>query len=338
MHTSAARIAFTALISALFLSIASCSGNKYHEYSGAVWGTMFHITYSAPRNLDDSILAEMGRIDQTLSMFNPISEISAVNSGKCFRVGPYIADVFKISSQVSNLSGGAFDPTVGPLVDLWGFGPGEHRLDTIVPPEAEKIDSALTLVGISACYLTPDGAIVKKHPLTQFDFSAVAKGYGVDRVADVLRRNGAENFMVEIGGEVSLQGLNPRGKPWHIRIEAPAERPDLSASLAIRAFGPEPTAIASSGNYRNFRTDSLGHRYGHTISPLTGRPAESDVRASTVITKGDCALADALATAAMAMPSDAAADMLRRAGAAAILVVAHADSLKTIEITPAYNN
>lgn len=299
---------------------------------------MFHITYSAPRNLDDSIMAEMARVDQALSIFNPISEISAINTGKCFRAGPYVSDVFEISRQVSALSDGAFDPTVRPLVDLWGFGPGAPHSDTITPPAPEALDSALALVGIQDCRIAPDGAIAKKHPLTRFDFSAVAKGYGVDRVAEVLRRNGARNFMVEIGGEVSLQGLNPRGLPWHIRIEAPAESPDISRSLAVRAFGPEPAAIASSGNYRNFRTDSLGHRYGHTISPRTGRPAQSDVRASTVITRGDCARADALATAAMAMPSALAERMLRQAGVNAILLVADADSLKMIEIAPSSDN
>lgn len=325
------RIVFTALISALFLSIASCNGNKYRSCSGTAWGTMFHITYSATADLSDSIFAEMERVDNSLSMFNPMSLVSAVNSGKCFRVDPYMADVLKISKEVNILSGGAFDPTVAPLVELWGFGPG--RRDSMGTPSRQEIDSALQLVGISGCRVAIDGALVKKHPLTRFDFSAIAKGYGIDRIASMLRRNGSGNFMVEIGGEVVLAGVNPRGKAWRIQIDAPTDFPDAHESLTIRPFGPALTAIASSGNYRNFRTDSLGQRYGHTISPKTGRPFQSDVIAATVISPdGNCARADALATAAMAMNAAEATEMLRKAGVSAILVTGDTGHLKTIEI------
>lgn len=296
-----------------------------------VWGTMYHITYSAPRNLNDSILAEMERVDLSLSMFNPLSTVSAINAGKSNRADAYMREVIEISQEISRISNGVFDPTVAPLVDLWGFGP-THR-DSTATPSDSAITRALESVGILRCRLSIDGALSKPTPLTSFDFSAIAKGYGVQKVADLLARNGSRNFMVEIGGEVVLRGLNPRGVPWHIQIDAPDSGPAGHSSLTVRPFGPGLTAIASSGNYRNFRTDSLGNRYGHTISPLTGRPIQSDVLAATVILPGgDCARADALATAAMTQPADSAAAMLRRVGADAILVIGLPDAFKTLEI------
>lgn len=327
---------FILLISAFFLTLASCGENKYRMYSGAVWGTMFHITYESPSDLNDSILEEMGRVDRSLSMFNPTSLVSAVNSGKSLRADSYFTEVLATSQEVSALSGGAFDPTVGPLVELWGFGPGGVPA---TEPSDSAIDAALRLVGISDCHIGVDGLLTKKHPLTHFDFSAIAKGYGVERVARVLMRNGVENFMVEIGGEVVLRGLNPRGRAWHIQIEAPVADADERRGLTVRPFGPELTSIASSGNYRNYRTGPDGRRIGHTISPSTGRPFQGDVLASTVILRGsDCGRADALATAAMALPSAQAVEMLRKAGAQALIVTGSPDNYKVLTVNTTSNH
>lgn len=328
------RTFFTALISAIILSFASCTQNNFREFSGLTWGTTFHIVYNSPVDLNDSILAELERVDTSLSMFNPLSTVSAINASLTARPDGYVADVIEISRKAHRLSHGAFDPTVEPLVNLWGFGPTDRAPGAI--PSDSAIARVLTRVGIDHCFVTSDGLLRKAHPLTRFDFSGVAKGYGVERVALMLARNGCRDFKVEIGGELALQGLNSAGKPWKIKIEAPNPDPSLSEALCIRTFGPEPTAIASSGNYRNFRTDSLGRRYGHTISPRTGRPIQSDVLSATVILPGlDCGLADALATAAMVLPSDSASAILSHAGATAILV-AGVDSLgrRTIEIEP----
>ncbi|MDE6277233.1 MAG: FAD:protein FMN transferase [Muribaculaceae bacterium] len=328
------RTIFTALISVIILSFASCTRNNFREFSGLTWGTTYHIVYNSPVDLNDSILAELERVDNSLSMFNPLSTLSAINSSLTTRPDKYVADVIKISQKANKLSDGAFDPTVEPLVNLWGFGSTDRELGST--PSDSAIARALRRVGITDCYITSDGILIKKHPLTRFDFSGVAKGYGVNRVARMLERNGCADFKVEIGGEVVLQGLNPSGKPWRIKIEAPNPDPSISEELCIKAFGPEVTSIASSGNYRNFRTDSLGNRYGHTISPRTGRPIQSDVLSATVILPGSyCGLADALATAAMVLPSDSASAMLRSAGAAAILVIGVGPSeRRTIEVNP----
>lgn len=276
-------------------------------------------------------MAEMTIVDNSLSMYNPTSILSSLNSGKGFRVGPYFSDVFRVSQRVHAMSGGAFDPTIAPLTEVWGFGPGGDG-STPSEPSDSTISEMLERVGLDQCHLGTDGILLKKHPLTQFDFSAVAKGYGVDRVAAMLLRNGVENFMVEIGGEIRLQGYNPQGQPWSIQIDAPASDPSAHENLTVRRFGPEPTAIASSGNYRNFRTGADGRRYGHTISPKTGRPYQSDVIGATVITDGDCALADALATACMAQPSADAYAMLRNAGVEGVIVTGTFETPEIINV------
>ncbi len=324
----------TALISVLFLSFASCKEDNFREISGFTWGTTYHIVYNSPVDLTDSIVAELERVDNSLSMFNPVSTVSAINSSLTFRADEYLIEAIEVAKKAHRLSYGAFDPTVGPLVNLWGF--GTKDVSSNAAPEDSDVAKALRLVGIEKCNVNSEGILSKAHPLTRFDFSGVAKGYGVDRVAKMLSRNGCIDFKVEIGGELVVSGLNSRHQPWHIMIEAPNYTPGSSESLCMRKFGPEVTSIASSGNYRNYRTDSVGHRYGHTISPRTGRPVQSDVLGATVILPGyECALADALATAAMVLGADSTGTMIRQAGANAIIVAGvNEKKLMTLEISP----
>ncbi|MDE6310510.1 MAG: FAD:protein FMN transferase [Muribaculaceae bacterium] len=285
-------------------------------------------------DLNDSILSELELVDNSLSMFNPVSSVSAVNSSLTFRPDEYLTEAIGIAKKAHQLSYGAFDPTVAPLVNLWGFGTSEAEGTT--EPSDSDVARALRLVGIDRCEINSEGVLLKTHPLTRFDFSGVAKGYGVDRVAKMLARNGCEDFKVEIGGELVVSGLNSRRQPWHIMVEAPNYTPGSSERLCMREFGPEVTSIASSGNYRNYRTDSLGHRYGHTISPRTGHPVQSDVLGSTIVLPGyECALADALATAAMVLGSDSTIIMVQKAGASAIIVAGvNETKLMTLDISP----
>lgn len=309
------------LIYALLLTFASC-GNKIHQNSGSVWGTTYHITYSAPVDLGDSIISVMSDIEQELSMFLPSSTVSRVNRNEDITVGRDFADVFLLSQKINTISRGAFDPTVGPLTDIWGFGTKNGDNTTI--PDQQQIDSILSSVGISGCRL--EGAeVIKKSPDTRFDFSSVAKGYGVDAIAGMLSRNGCNDYLVEIGGEIVARGLNPDGKIWKVQIDAPvSDTPDHVSMLVIPL---DNAAVATSGNYRNFRMVE-GRQIGHTLDPHTGYPAHSTTLSATVIAP-DCATADALATACMVLDADEALDMIDALdGIDVLLATAAADSLE----------
>lgn len=309
------------LISVLFLTFASCKQN-YCRFNGKIWATSYHIAYRGDSRFSDSIQSELLAIDGDLSLFNPLSEVSAVNDGTSDSIGQRFADVFEISHKVWQLSGGVYDPTIGPLAEIWGFGRSQGTSAT-----DEAIAEALDAVGLGQCYIYGN-KIVKKSPATRFDFSSVAKGYGIDRIADMFDRNGITDYMIEIGGEVSARGVNPSGRPWNIQIDSP-EGGMAHKRLTVVALGPERMALASSGNYRNVRRDSLGHIYGHTLSPVTGRPAVSNVVAVTVKTR-ECGYADALATACMASANaDSALAIISRAGADALIIYADADTLRT---------
>ena len=289
-----------------------CSGSQWHraqwhKSQGAVWNTTYSITYRADRDLADSISAVFREVEMSLSPFNPASRISLINRGESMQTDSLIARVFGISQRVCSLSGGNFDPTVSPLVNLWGFGYSRRPADGKAPaPTQAEIDSALQLVGIADCRIA-NGLMKKKAPGTTFNFSAVTKGYGCDLVGAMLRRNGCEDYMVEIGGE-------------------------MATHEAMRVVALTDCGVATSGNYRNYRVDSLGHHLGHTISPRDGRPYATDILSATVVAP-TCAEADALATACMASPEADAVAMLKGMGdVRALLVVADGDTLRQIRV------
>lgn len=297
---------------------------------GQTWGTTYHIVYQSERQLDDSIRAEMCGIDETLSMFNPSSEVSRINRGELDTAGVHFTTVFGISRRVWSLSGGRYDVTVAPLCDLWGFGVDSAGS----APGDGEIAAALHAVGLGDCALSADGAVMRKNDATRFDFSSVAKGYGVDCIARMFGRNGVSRYMIEIGGEVRVKGLSPKNRPWRIQIDAPVS--DLTHTrFEVLELGPDETSVATSGNYRNFRYDDNGRAYGHTLSPLTGRPALSDVLSATVVAR-DCALADALATACMTMDASEAVDMLSAAGVQGMFIVSAPDSTFVRVATPGF--
>ncbi len=317
---------YALLVSALASLAASCGRTaRWRVSEGSVWNTTFRITYEAPADLADSIAAVMREVELSLSPFNPYSRISRINRGESSRADSLILRVFDVSRRVCEVSGGRFDPTVSPLVNLWGFGYGGKAVAGGVPASA-RIDSARALVGFACCSVDSALNIVKKSPGTTFNFSAVTKGFGCDRVGEMLRRNGAENYMVEIGAELALAGRNPRGDKWHIQIDAPVTG-RAAVHTPLLTIAVTDCGVASSGNYRNYRTDSAGNILGHTIDPVSGYPFQGDVVAATVAA-ADCATADALATACMASASaDAAAAVEAVPGASALLVVAAGDSL-----------
>ena len=236
-------------------------------------------------------------------MFSPTSLVSRVNSGECDSVDSYFIDVFNLSQTVSQASSGRFDPTVAPLVDLWGFGRDGREVEL---PDSNSINEALEKIGIDRCRID-NGIIVKGHCEMEFDFSAIAKGYGVEKIGDMLNSHGCDDYMVEIGGEIQLSGKNPNGELWHIQVDAPVENSKPGES-SLTVLELSDCGVATSGNYRNYR-EKKGQTAWHTIDPTTGFPAAREVVSATVIAPG-CALADALATAIMASPADSAAVIL----------------------------
>lgn len=313
---------FIPLISAFFFIFASCNHN-FTVLEGETWGTTYRIVYDGPTSLSDSVTEQLHIIDRELSMFNPASIVCAVNAGDCKTADFHFRTVFECAKKVNLWSQGRYDCTIAPLVDAWGF--GVNKCDTT--PDSATVAELLTSVGIAECNIDSSGIIHRKTVATRFDFSSIAKGYGVDCVAAMLRRNRVNNYMVEIGGEVSVAGHNPSGKPWHIQIDAPVTGQGHTRHCVLE-LGPEPLALASSGNYRNFRLDATGKVFGHTISPITGYPAPTEVLGVSVLAD-NCMMADACATACMTGTVDQAEECMKSACVKGLII--YADSTGTMK-------
>ena len=264
-------------------------------------GTVCHITVpgSIPKGdltaLREEIDAALEDVNRRMSTWQADTEISQFNrfqSMEPFPVSLEFGAVLKRALEISEATDGAFDPTVKPLVDYWGFGLGSDHI---------ALDEILKSVGWGKVKLE-NGALIKLHPQVQLDLAAIAKGYGVDAVADVIRSAGFEHFLVEIGGEVVAEGENPEGRLWGIGIEVPLF--DQSFGEAIfQTLELSGRALATSGDYRNFRVREDGTRYSHIVDPHTGNPAETDVAAVSVLSDS-CMTADAVATALFVMGSE----------------------------------
>jgi thiamine biosynthesis lipoprotein len=285
--------------------LLACSASpETRKIEGATMGTWYHITWvetpgaPGPATIQSSIDQELAAINASMSTYLDDSEINRFNDlppGQWFEPGAAMLEVFKQARQVSIASDGAYDVTVAPLVDLWGFGPQRHSN----PPQQEQIEQALLTVGQQYVELDSRGRLRKQRPL-QLDFSSIAKGYAVDRLSMLLSDQGIERHMVEIGGEIRVQGLSPRGSPWRIAVEQPDPR--AAAPAAVLEF--TDVAVATSGDYRNF-FEVDGISYSHTIDPRTGRPVLHELVSVTVI-QPSAALADAWATALAAIGPAAA--------------------------------
>lgn len=289
----------------LFISLISCKQKEtYRDFSGAVWHTSYNIQYEAAKDLNDSIVNVFKEVEATLSAFNDSSLISRVNKSHTpLMCNTMLTELFNESKRINLISKGAFDPTVGPLVNMWGFGRNRDSVKTVSPV---MIDSALARVGIDDCRIDVSGKLIKKHPDTEFNFSAIAKGYACDKISEMFNRNGLKNYLIEIGGEIVLKGHNPKNSSWRIMIESPITDSQWDANVIELADG----AVASSGNYRNYR-EIDGQIVSHTISPFTGYPIQTDILAVTVVAPS-CMTADAVATACMVMNLDSAYAMVDR--------------------------
>lgn len=328
------RLPYTAAaIVAAVCVLGACTGRReYTTMQGAVWNTTYTIKYDGPDVLTDSVMAVMQQVELSLSPFNPNSRISRINTGSDMRVDGHITRVHELSREVNRLSGGAFDPTLSPLINLWGFGYTGH--DTPMPADS-TIARVLESTGIYDCVIA-DGLMHKKSSETTFNYSAVTKGYGCDMIAQMLRDNGVANYMVEIGGELALGGVNERGELWRVMVDAPVEGDTPRTRQGLVTIAVSDCGIATSGNYRNYRDMPGCHRIGHTISAVTGRPVKTSTLSATVIAP-DCATADALATACMAMqPRDALKMIELLPGTECLIVEAQPDSTVTLLHSPAF--
>ncbi|HBF05436.1 MAG TPA: thiamine biosynthesis protein ApbE [Prevotella sp.] len=276
----------------------------YQKDTGFVFGTIYHITYQSDENYQKEIEAELKKVDQSLSPFNNTSIISRINRNENVEVNGMFKEVFTLAESISKDTQGAFDITVAPMVNLWGFG-FKHG----VPPTQEKLDSIRALVGYQKVSLK-DGHIYKQHPQTMLDCSAIAKGYGSDVVAKFLKKKGILNYMVEIGGEIVVSGVSDKQVPWHIGINKPTDDSTNTNQELQDVLDITDIAMATSGNYRNFYYKN-GKKYAHTIDPKTGYPVQHNILSATVLAK-DCATADAYATSFMVMGMDGTKKILER--------------------------
>ena len=287
----------------------------YRHAEGSIFGTIYHITYEADRDLQPDMVEALMRVDNSLSMFNDSSVISRINRGEDVDLSKQrmFVEVFQLAQTISKETNGAFDITVAPLVNAWGFG---FKNDTKPSPAA--IDSLRQFIGYQNVNIV-NHQVQKTDPRTMLDCSAIAKGYGTDVVARLLRSKDVSKFMIEIGGEVVVAGKNDRGGPWRIGVTKPTEYPEnqnneLQAVLSLPYHNSTSTskhtlsALATSGNYRNFYYKD-GKRYAHTIDPRTGYPVQHNILSATVIAP-NCATADAYATSFMVLGLDSAKQVL----------------------------
>lgn len=291
----------------MIIAIGFMLGHKdepYQHNSGYIFGTSYNITYQCADDHKADIEKVLNEVDASLSPFNDTSIITHVNRNENVVLDKLFLDVFRLAQKINEDTEGAFDITVAPLVNAWGFG-----FKNGVNPDEKVIDSLRQVVGLHKVRLEGD-KIVKTDPRVMLDCSAIAKGYGVDVVANFLRKFGIKNFMVEIGGEVVTSGVNRERMPWRIGVTKPTDD-SLSINNELQTvINVTDKAMATSGNYRNFYYKG-GRKYAHTIDPKTGYPVQHSILSATVITN-DCATADAYATSFMVMGLEKSKKVLER--------------------------
>lgn len=277
----------------------------YQHNEGMVFGTVYSVTYQYDHDLQKQIEAELKKVDASLSMFNQQSIISRINRNEDVRVDDMFADVFMLAQKISRETDGAFDITVAPLVNAWGFGFKNKEQQ----PSSMQVDSLKQLVGYQMVTLS-NSHIRKDRRDIMLDCSAIAKGYGSDIVARYLKSLGIQNFMVEIGGEVVTLGNSPKRLPWKIGVTKPTDDAVSMSGELETVLNVTDKAMATSGNYRNFYYKG-GKKYAHTIDPKTGRPVQHSLLSATVLAS-NCATADGYATAFMVLGIDKAKAVLER--------------------------
>lgn len=303
------------------LLTTECSSERNDSYmvsNGAVWNTTYHITYRTDKDMNDSILKVFEDVSASVSAFNTGSLVSRFNRGDSIVADTHLRKVYERSVCINRESLGAFDPTVSPLINFWGFG-----YDNVANPDTSEIKEILKYVGMEKTAIR-GGILTKTDPRLEFNFSAIAKGYGCDCIAEMFHRNGINDFIIEIGGEIVACGKSPRGGKWNVAIDRPVYSPANVVHDAQCVISLSNSAVATSGDYRNFRkttsdTDNLSGIISHTIDAHTGYPVKSDL-ASVTIVADNCMDADAYATACLSMNPDEAEAMAKRLNLSAMFI------------------
>ena len=277
----------------------------YQHNKGFIFGTVYNITYQSDKNLEKEIIRELDKVDASLSPFNEKSIISKINRNEEAVVDNYFYDVFNLAMQISEDTNGAFDITVAPIVNAWGFG-----FKSGSSPTSQYIDSLKQFIGYKKVRINKDKYVVKQDERIMLDCSAIAKGYGSDVVARLFNAKGIKNYMIEIGGEIVASELSEKRLPWKIGITKPSEDSLGTSNELQTILNITDCAMATSGNYRNFYYKN-GKRYAHTIDPRTGYPIQHNILSATVIAKS-CAQADAYATSFMVLGLEEAKKILER--------------------------
>jgi thiamine biosynthesis lipoprotein len=328
-----------ALLASAFL--ATCGQGSRHPVlalEGTTMGTTYSVQIVDPPEaveldaLRRRIDAELEQVNAEMSTYRDDSQLSRFNAAATadwFPVSEALAAIVEAALEIGRVSGGALDVTVGPLVNLWGFGPTPSA-DQV--PDDAAIAAARAHTGLDKLGVRPaPPALRKDDPALTLDLSAIAKGHGVDRVAELLAREGIENLLVEIGGEVYGRGHNGRGEPWRIAIERPrSEGRSLLRIVPLRDIG-----MATSGDYRNF-FELDGVRYSHTIDPATGHPVRHNLAAVTVLADSAMA-ADAWATALLVLGPERGPELAAGRGLAALFITRGDDDRLSVQTTPAFD-
>ena len=318
-----------------FLSLAACEDRdvrrELSEIRGETMGTTYSVKFTdLPASIDQSSLATdidrlLDTVNAQMSTYRPDSELSRYNriaTDMWTFVSPDTLKVVNEALRVSQLSDGAFDPTVGPLVDLWGFGPGSERQ---VVPSPARIEAVLDQIGHGYVRIDSSAtAISKRGRNIRVDLSGIAKGFGVDKIAEHLESLGIENYLAEIGGELRGRGRSPQDAPWRVGIEKPRATPE-TVQRVVRVDG---RAIATSGDYRIF-FESDGQRFSHIVNPRTGRPVDHGLASATVVAETTMQ-ADALSTALLVLGPEAGLRLAEREGIAAHFIARTKNGFKEL--------
>lgn len=319
-------LGFAIIAAVMLLLLPNTPKTQYYHNQGKIFGTYYNIRYEANKDCHDSVMAALKAVDQSLSMFNPNSVISKINRNDSVVLDSLFITMFNEAQAISQLSDGAFDITVAPLVNAWGFGTKSQEPRT--KNQDIHLDSIKALVGYHKVRLV-NHSIQKEDMRTTLDASAIAKGYACDVVANTLRRQGCENLLVDIGGEVVLQGVNHKGQAWKVGISKPKHDGEGMENTLQEIISSTNLCMATSGNYLQYYIVD-NERRSHTIDPRTGYPVEHSLLSATVIASS-CMRADALATACMVLGEKEALKMIECIpDAACYLIIAQSDSLRIV--------
>jgi thiamine biosynthesis lipoprotein len=318
----------------IFLSACSENVPEITKIKGYTMGTGYSVMWPSISNVQAEIVqqkieAELVKINQQMSTYDSNSEISQFNQASApftQTISPEFADVLNLSLEIHSLSQGYFDISVGPLVNLWGFGP--DKLTKLAPSE-EQIQQAQSQIGLDVISL--EGLRLSKLANRYLDLSAIAKGFAVDEVANLIEGLGIESYLVEIGGEIRVKGQKPEGLSWKVAVEAP----DFSERRVQKILPLKDVAMATSGDYRNYFEDK-GQRFSHSIDPFTAKPVKHKLASVTIIDE-HCARADALATAMLVMGEQKAKEFAVQKGIKAYLIVREEHSF-TEYLSPTFEN